>query len=76
MKNEYRSAADVKVKEIVTSINIIVDNKEDEYKNDAIDDIWEKWARKTDTEKRCGNSIFIDIILFVESQFIKISKQT
>ena len=30
MKNEYRNAADVKIKEIVTSINIIVDNEKNE----------------------------------------------
>ena len=30
IKNEYRNAADVKIKEIVISINIIVDNKRNE----------------------------------------------
>ena len=75
MKNEYRNAADVKVKEIITSINIIVNDKENEWENDATDDIWKKRARKTDTERRCVSSMFIDIALFVESQYIKISKQ-
>ena len=38
MKSEYRSVVDVKVEEIVTSINRIVNDKENERKNDTIDD--------------------------------------
>ena len=30
MENEYQSAADVKIKEIITSINIIINDEEDE----------------------------------------------
>ena len=75
MKSEYWDAADVKVKEIVMSINITVDDEENEWENDAIDNIWEKWARKTDTKRKCASLILIDIALFVESQYIKISKQ-
>ena len=75
MKSEYRNAADVKIEKIFTSINIIVDDEESEWENDATDDIWKKWARKTDTKRRCVNLIFTDIVLFVESQYIKISKQ-
>ena len=75
IKSECRNAADVRVKEIVTLINMIVNNKEDEWKNDAINDVWEKWARKTNMRRRYVNLIFIDIVLFVESQYIKISKQ-
>ena len=30
MKNEYQNVADVKIKEIVTSINVIVDDRENE----------------------------------------------
>ena len=30
MKNEYRSTADVKIKKIITSINMIVNDKENE----------------------------------------------
>ena len=29
-KNEYRNAADIKIKEIITSINLIIDDKKDE----------------------------------------------
>ena len=30
MKSEYRNAADVKIKEIITSINVIVNDEENE----------------------------------------------
>ena len=30
MKNEYRNTADIKIKEVVTSINMTVDNEENE----------------------------------------------
>ena len=74
MKSEYRSAADVKVEKIVTLINMTVDNKEGKWENNAIDDNWKKWTRKTDTRRKYASLIFIDIALFVESQYIKISK--
>ena len=75
MKNEYRDVADVKIKKIVISINVIIDNKKNEWKDDATDDNWEKWTRKIDIRRRCASSMLINIILFVESQYIKISKQ-
>ena len=75
MKSEYRNVADVKVKEIVTLINVTVDDKENEWKNDVIDNNWEKWTCKTDTRKKCASSMFTDIALFVDSQYIKTSKQ-
>ena len=66
IKNEYRDVADVRIKEIITSINIIVDDRENQWENDAINDNWKKWARKTDTKKRCTSSMFINMILFVK----------
>ena len=75
MKNEYQNAADVKVEKIVISINIIINDEEDEWENDATDNIWEKWTRKTDTKRKCASSMYTDIVLFVESQYIKILKQ-
>ena len=75
MKSEYWNAADVKIKKIVTSINMIVDNGKNKWENDAIDDNWEKWIRKLNTKRRCVSSMLINIALFVESQYIKISKQ-
>ena len=75
MKSGYRNAADVKIKKIITSINVIVDDERNEWENNMIDDIWEKWARKTNMRRRCASSMFIDIALFVESQYIKILKQ-
>ena len=75
MKSGYRDAINIKIKEIVTSIDMIVNNEKNEWKNDAVDDIWEKWARKTNTKRRCASSMFFDLTLFVESQYIKTSKQ-
>ena len=73
-KANIETYANVKIKEIITSINVIVDDEKNEWKDDTINDIWEKWARKTDTKRRCATSIFVDIALFVESQYIKILK--
>ena len=39
MKNEYRNVADVKIKKIVTSINMTIEDKEDEWENNTTDDI-------------------------------------
>ena len=39
MKSEYRNAADVKIKKIITSINVTVNDKENEGKNNTIDNI-------------------------------------
>ena len=75
MKSEYRSAADVTIEKIVTSINMIVNDERNEWENDTTDDIWKKWARKTDMKRRCASSILINTALFVKSQYIKISKQ-
>ena len=67
MKNEYRDVVNVKIKKIITSIDIIVDDKEDKWENNVTDDNWKKWARKTDTKRRYTSSMFIDITLFVKS---------
>ena len=67
MKSEYRNVADVRVKEIIILINVIVDDEKDEWENDVINDIWKKRARKTDTRRRYASSMLIDIILFIES---------
>ena len=57
MKSEYQKIANVKIKEIVTSINIIVDNEKNEWESDVIDNNWKKWARKTNTRRRCASSM-------------------
>ena len=51
MKNEYRNVANVKIKTIVTSINVTVNNERNEWENDATDNNWEQWTRKTDMKK-------------------------
>ena len=39
-----------------------IDDKENEWENDAIDDNWEKWARKTNIERRYVRKT-IDVII-------------
>ena len=39
MKSEYRDATDVKIKKIVTLINMTVDDKENKWEDNVIDDI-------------------------------------
>ena len=75
MKSEYQNAADLKIKKILTTINITIDDEKNKWENDTIDDIWKKWACKTNTKRKCVSSMLINIILFVESQYVKISKQ-
>ena len=67
MKNEYWNAVDVRIEKIVTLINMTIDDKENEWENNAIDNNWKEWARKTDMKRRCTSSIFTDIALFVKS---------
>ena len=66
IKSEYQNVTDVKIKKIIISINLIIDNEENEWENNIIDDNEEKWARKIDMRRRYVSSIFIDIALFVE----------
>ena len=74
-KAEYQDAANVKIEKIVTLIYVTVDDEEDNQENDVPDNNWNKWARKTDTRRKYASSMFIDIVLSVESQYIKTSKQ-
>ena len=67
IKSEYRNTVNVKIKKIVMSINVTADDEKSEWENNITDDIWEKWARKTDTKRKCISSMFTDITLFVES---------
>ena len=67
IKSEYRNATDAKVKKIVTSINMTVNNEKNKWENDATNDNWKKWARKTDIRRKYESSIFTDITLFVKS---------
>ena len=56
MKNRYQNIADVKIKKIVTSINIIVHDKRNKWKNNAIDNNWKKYAkqiREKDAQAQC-----------------------
>ena len=75
IKSGYRNVVNIKIKEVITSINVIADNEENEWENNVTNNNWEKGARKTDTKRRYVSSMLINIIFFVESQYIKISKQ-